>query len=533
MQTENRDDSPTARPWRRAALWLALLGPFFFASYGFANWWTARLPQVPSLVFAWEKYIPFWDWTILPYMSIDAFYALSLFMCTSRAELDTHARRLLTATLISVGGFLLFPLQCTFARPATSGFNGMLFELLTGFDKPFNQAPSLHVSLLMLLWARYNRHLSGWSRQLLHGWFLLIGISVFTTWQHHVIDGVWGVAVGLLCFYLFPEPATQARNLVSGSAAEVGRNGHQRSAETPAEKRTANVFAIDHQFAVAKPVFFDTQATMPDLAVPAPGLAGRYLLAQRLNAARRYDLARRYLATALLCWATACYLRGWGWWLLWPMLSLLLVALAYARMGVAVFQKQNGQQSRAARWLLAPYRLGSWLASRWFSRHDAARVQVVPGLCIGRAPGQRDWRAPQPAAVLDLSAEFSASRKARGMPYASVPMLDLVAPTLAQLQQAIGALQGLHELHAQMRMPHTVPDVPANAPQSGVRSVLVHCALGYSRSALVAAAWLLHTRQCGTPEQAVACVRAARPQIVLPSPSLLLLELFHLEQGQA
>ena len=493
----------TARPWRRATLWLVLLGPFFFASYGFANWWTARLPQVPSVVFAWEKYIPFWDWTILPYMSIDAFYAVSLFMCTSRAELDTHARRLLTATLISVGGFLLFPLQCTFARPATSGFNGMLFDMLTGFDKPFNQAPSLHVSLLMLLWARYNRHLRGWPRQLLHGWFLLIGISVFTTWQHHVIDGVWGVAVGLLCFYLFPESP----------------------AEPPAENRTGNARRADDQPAVAKPVFFDMQAMTASLAVHAPDLADSYALAQRLNAARRYDLARRYLATALLCWATACYLRGWSWWLLWPFLSLLLVALAYARAGVAVFQKQDGQQSRAARLLLAPYRLGSWLASRWFSRHDAARVQVVPGLWIGRAPGQRDWCAPQPIAVLDLTAEFSASREARRMPYASVPMLDLLAPTLAQLQQAIDAL---HALHGQMQMSLTLPDVHSNATQSGSQSVLVHCALGYSRSALVAAAWLLHTRQCGTPEHAVACVRAARPQIVLPSPSLVLLELFYL-----
>lgn len=504
MEHNQRLGSLTAaRPWRRAALWLALLGPIFFASYGFANWWTSRLPQVPSVVFAWEKHIPFWDWTILPYMSIDAFYAVSLFMCTSRAELDTHARRLLAATLISVTGFLLFPLQCTFVRPATSGFNGMWFDMLTGFDKPFNQAPSLHVSLLMLLWARYHRHLRGWPRQLMHGWFLLIGISVFTTWQHHVIDGVWGVVVGLLCFYLFPEP--------------------------PAEKCTGNAHLADNQPATAKPVFFDTQATKPDLAVQAPDLAERYLLAQRQNAARRYDLARRYLATALLCWAAACYLGGWNWWLLWPFLSLLLVALAYARVGVAVFQKQDGQQSRAARWLLAPYRLGSWLASRWFSRHDVARVQVVPGLWIGRIPGQRDWRAPQPAAVLDLTAEFSASAKARAMPYASVPMLDLVAPTLAQLQQAIDAL---HVLRGQIGMPHTLPDVPVNVAQSDGQSVLVHCALGYSRSALVAAAWLLHTRQCGTPEQAVDCVRAARPQIVLPLPSLVLLELFHFNLQQ-
>ena len=33
------------RPWRRALLWLALLGPFFFASYGFANWMAGATPN--------------------------------------------------------------------------------------------------------------------------------------------------------------------------------------------------------------------------------------------------------------------------------------------------------------------------------------------------------------------------------------------------------------------------------------------------------------------------------------------------------
>ena len=59
------------KPWGRAALLLALLGPFFFASYGFATWYTSRLSQVPSVVFAWERQIPLWPWTIVPYWSID------------------------------------------------------------------------------------------------------------------------------------------------------------------------------------------------------------------------------------------------------------------------------------------------------------------------------------------------------------------------------------------------------------------------------------------------------------------------------
>ena len=51
----------TPRPWRRALAWLALLGPFFYASYGLANHLAAARAHVPSIVFDWERHIPFWD----------------------------------------------------------------------------------------------------------------------------------------------------------------------------------------------------------------------------------------------------------------------------------------------------------------------------------------------------------------------------------------------------------------------------------------------------------------------------------------
>lgn len=191
---------------RRATLWLIFLALFFFLSYGLANRWSARLPHVASLCFAWESRIPFLAWSIFPYLSIHVFYAASLFLCASRAELDTHAKRLLAACVISVTGFLLFPLRFGFTRPATSGFDGALFAMLGAFDQPFNQAPSLHVSLLVLLWVVYARHLRGAPRLVLHGWFALIGVSVFTTYQHHLIDGISGLLVAAVCLRLFPDP---------------------------------------------------------------------------------------------------------------------------------------------------------------------------------------------------------------------------------------------------------------------------------------------------------------------------------------
>ena len=47
------------RPWRLAAIWLLVLGPFFFITYGFANWVTSQLSEVPAFAFEWEQSIPF------------------------------------------------------------------------------------------------------------------------------------------------------------------------------------------------------------------------------------------------------------------------------------------------------------------------------------------------------------------------------------------------------------------------------------------------------------------------------------------
>lgn len=207
--------APAARPWGRAFGWLAFLGPFFFASYGLATWLTAQRADVGAIAFDWERAIPFVPWTIVPYWSIDLLYGLSLFACADRRELDTHARRLLTAQLAAIGCFLLFPLRFTFDRPAAEGIFGWLFRALAGFDLPYNQAPSLHVALLVILWALFARKLGPAARIALHGWFALIGVSVLTTWQHHFIDLPTGALLGFFCLWLWPQqgpaPWTLAR----------------------------------------------------------------------------------------------------------------------------------------------------------------------------------------------------------------------------------------------------------------------------------------------------------------------------------
>ncbi|HPV31207.1 MAG TPA: hypothetical protein PLW03_00295, partial [Methylotenera sp.] len=191
--------------WKRGALWLAFLGPFFFLSYGWLNQFTSTRADVGVAVAAWEAAIPFVPWMMLPYMSIDAFYAGSLFLFRKRHALDRHALRLLLATTISLIGFLLFPLQFSFAVPKIDGFNGFLQTILLGFDKPYNQAPSLHISLLIVLWVVYAKRLQGFWRLALHTWLFAIGASVLLVYQHHFIDVWTGALAGVACLYFIPD----------------------------------------------------------------------------------------------------------------------------------------------------------------------------------------------------------------------------------------------------------------------------------------------------------------------------------------
>jgi len=436
---ENSSAAQTAvpfseRPWRRALAWLLFLAPFFYISYGAANWLASLREGVPSIVFDWERAIPFLGWTIIPYWSINAFYGLSLFVCATRDELDTHGRRLLTAQVVAVLCFILFPLRFTFTQPETDGLSGFLFAALTSFDQPFNQAPSLHIALLVILWVLYTRHLPRWALWLLHPWFALVGVSVLTTYQHHFIDIPTGALLGLFCLWLWPDRGPSP----------------------------ISVFALTRD-------------------------------------PRRRTLAIRYAAGALLFAAAALLAGRTGWWLFWPAVVLAFVAANYACFGAAGFQKgMDGRISLAVRILLAPYQAAAWINSRIWTRNEAALAVVGDGVAIGRMPSRRDSAAF--ASIVDLSAEMPAPHGHGG--WHAHPTLDLVAPPPSTLREAAA----------------TIERTRANG------SVLVCCALGYSRSASAVAAWLLITGRAASIQDAVERVRRVRPRIVLGEDALRAIE---------
>jgi len=95
------------RPFARAAAWLTGLGTFFFLSYNWANAYSSSLPRVPTMAFAWERYLPFVAWSIVPYWSSDLLYAGALALCRTRAELDRLGLRLFAIQVFSIACFIL------------------------------------------------------------------------------------------------------------------------------------------------------------------------------------------------------------------------------------------------------------------------------------------------------------------------------------------------------------------------------------------------------------------------------------------
>lgn len=187
-----------------AGVWLACVAPLFCVAYSLCNWLASIRNDVAHLYFDWEKSFPVIPALIIPYLSIGLFIAASFFLCRSRRALRNHALRVLLATVISCAVYLVFPVGFGLDRPTVEGFFGLLFRLLNSIDHPFNETPSSHISLLLLIWPIYAQRLSGWLKSAIACWFTLIALSVFFTYQHHIIGALAGAAVAGICFAVVP-----------------------------------------------------------------------------------------------------------------------------------------------------------------------------------------------------------------------------------------------------------------------------------------------------------------------------------------
>ncbi len=185
-----------------------------------------------------------------------------------------------------------------------------------------------------------------------------------------------------------------------------------------------------------------------------------------------------------------------GAWLIWPAAGLALVAVAYGGLGPGIFRKHDGRIPLGSRLVLAPILLAHYLSWLYYRRRCRAWDPVVAGVWIGRQLNELEARRAREqgvTAVLDLTSEFSETATFRCLNYRPLPVLDLTAPTMPQLREAVEFLA-------------------EHAPR-GI--VYVHCKVGYSRSAAVVGAFLLAAGHCATADEAMNRLRDVRPSIVI------------------
>ena len=220
---------------------------------------------------------------------------------------------------------------------------------------------------------------------------------------------------------------------------------------------------------------------------------------------RHIPLAIRYTAAAAFLIGTGIALGPWGLAPAWTGWSLAAVACAYLFAGPALLGKHNGRIRTANRVLLAPYFLGLNLTRRyWFVRMSAPSSPITDYLIISRRPSasEADELIKNGViAVVDLTAEHNARPQLQSLPYLNLQVLDLTTPSIDNCRAAADFI----DQHARRGR------------------VLIHCGLGYSRSALVAAAWLIRSGHAPTTESAIALIQSARPGVVFKPSGIALL----------
>ncbi len=409
--------------WKPAAV-SAALSLLFIAVYGTTNWFTSTRSAVGSVNFLWEFRIPFVPLFILPYMSIDLFFIGGPFLAKSNRELAVLAKRLAAAILIAGICFLLVPLKLAYPPAEVGGMLGLIFNNFRTLDPPFNQLPSLHIALCLILADLYLRHTRGPLRVVTAAWFALIFLSPIFTHQHHLLDILGGIALAAICMHLFSSDAL-------------------RQPFTP-NRRIALYYA---------------------------GASSLLILLSFMG-------------------------KPWTYLLLWPAFSTATVAFAYLFIGPGIYRKHAGRLSWTTWLLLWPVLLGQRLSLFYYARTAPPCSKLTERLWIGRQLAPREARFFTVAgirAVLDLTCEFPEIRALRTRRYLQIPVLDLTAPTPAQIEEALAFL------HFQTR--HGV--------------VYLHCKVGYSRTAVVAGAYLIASGAAASVEEAVALLERARPGIVI------------------
>lgn len=359
--------------FKERLLWLLFLAPFFFLVYGSANQLTAFNDFVPSIMYDWEKSIPFIPEMIVPYMSVDLLFGFSFLLVKTRDEIQRHALRLGFTIAFSVLIFLIIPLHLSLVKPPIEGWTKPIFAALSS-DLPYNQLPSLHVSLAMVVGHVYFTHLKGIWRWLSVSWFVLIILSILFVYQHHFIDLPAGLLAGLFAFFIIP---------VKGKTR------------------------IPLHFVSPKHLHISLYYLFPSLFFT--------VLAFRISP---FSLSLAFISG-------------------WVAIGFLFIASLYA-MGYNPITLKNKGRIQWPYWAIFwPYLLGNRLSWQIWKRKVPAMVQVADGIWLGRSLDSADKALLDKndiKTIIDLAPEINTYATPKVKIYYQ-PLLDLVIPSPVLLHE--------------------------------------------------------------------------------------------------
>lgn len=211
-------------------------------------------------------------------------------------------------------------------------------------------------------------------------------------------------------------------------------------------------------------------------------------------------LALRYAGFALL--GAALVKLGWPWSApsLWLVAGWSCLAAGYAGVGSCVWGKSSGPALRVCLWPVQQFLHLNHARQR---PSDDAPIEIAPGLWFGGRLTQQEaerW-LPKNVAVLDVAPEYAAAWGEKQTAYMNLNILEGTAPPALDLLIA--------QLFVDMNREN---------------GVFIHGAQGNSRSAMVAAAWLLRQYPRMTIDQALVVLRTARKQVSFNAAQTLVLQ---------
>jgi membrane-associated phospholipid phosphatase len=168
-----------------------------------------------KLYFDWETKLPFEPLAYTIYFSVFVLPFLVAVVARDVEEVRVWKNRMAITIAISGLIFVLAPAELGYAAGSDGGWLSDAATIICG---RYNLLPSLHVGLTAVIAGSLLSNLGKSGRIVIVLWAAALMLSTLLTHQHHVMDVVAGLALGLFVCRLIPAPGRVRGNVSRGGA---------------------------------------------------------------------------------------------------------------------------------------------------------------------------------------------------------------------------------------------------------------------------------------------------------------------------